>query len=324
MCAAVVFLVAGASPLTGQTAWTPVKREATLSIEFQQVTFDGHFWKDGSKHEGDVPSRAYVATVQYDYGFTDKLTFTARLPYIASRFTVTDDPGTIEYLEFFDELQRNTPGGEALRSLDTGAYYATFQDFGFTLRYNALDRGVVVTPLIGVTIPSHDYRTTGEAAPGQKRLALQTGLNVGRLLDPFLPNMYVHARYTYSFVQPLFDISLNRSNAEFEAGYAVSPLFSVRALAAWSEVHGGTTYEEALTVPVVFLEHDRLLGSRYWHLGGGATVALTDSIDLDAAVIRFLSGADTHYGLGITVGATWRFTPPVSAGPAPRISRRRW
>ena len=49
--------------------------------------------------------------------------------------------------------------------------------------------------------------------------------------------------------------------------------------------------EKTLTDPrFLFLNHDRLLGSRYRRLGGGATVALTDSIDLDAAFVRFLAG----------------------------------
>lgn len=322
-CAAIAFFLTAARPLAAQTAWTPVKGESNLSIAFQRIDYSGHFWDDGSKHEGDVPSRAYVGVLQYEYGLTDKLTFNAQLPYIASRFTVTDDPGTVEFRAFFDEVQRNTPGGEAFRSLDTGAYYATFQDVGVTFRYNALDGALVVTPLIGATIPSHDYRTAGEAAPGQKRLALHTGVNVGRLLDPFLPQMYVHGRYTYSFVQSLYDVPLNRSNAEFEAGYAVSPLVSVRALAAWSRTHGGLTYDETLLDTTLFLDHDRLVTSGYWHLGGGATVAVTDTFDLDAAFVRFLAGTNTHYGLGLTIGATWRFAPPLpSARPAARLARR--
>lgn len=316
--AALVLHVSGATRVSGQTAWTPVRGEAALSVAFQQISFNGHFWGDGSKHEGDLPSSALVANVQFEYGFTDKLAFTARLPYIASKFHPTGDPAEVEFLQFVADVQRSTPGAEAFRSLDTGAYYATFQDFGLTLRYNALSKGLVVTPAIGVTIPSHNYRTVGEAAPGQNRLALHPGVNVGRLLDPFLPQAYIHARYTYSFVQRLLDVSLNRSNAEFEGGYAVTPLVGVRALAAWGHSHGGLQYEETLADPFLFLDHDRLLGSKYWHVGAGTTVALTDSIDLDVAVLRFLSGADTHYGWGVTVGTAWRFQPSVPASPAAR------
>ncbi|MGH9387034.1 MAG: hypothetical protein ACRD2N_22420 [Vicinamibacterales bacterium] len=312
----VVLHLAGSVHLFSQTAWTPVDREASLSVVFQEINLQGHFWGDGSRHVDDIPSRAHVGLVQVDYGITDKLAFTARLPYIASKFTHTDDPGTIEFLQSFAELQRSTPGAEAFESLDTGKYYATFQDFGLSLRYNALNRGLVVTPVVGVTIPSHDYRTVGEASPGQNRLALQTGVNAGRLLEPFLPSAYVHARYTYSFVQRLYDVSLDRSNAEFEAGYAVNHLLSVRGLAAWSRTHGGLSYDETLTDTFLFLDHDRLLASRYWHLGAGATVALTDSIDLDAAVLKFVAGADTHYGLGAMFGVTWRLVANPSARPA--------
>ena len=109
-------------------------------------------------------------------------------------------------------------------SLDTGNYYATFQDFAFALRYNILDRGLTVTPLVAATIPSHHYRTVGESAPGLDRLALHTGVSVGRLLDPLLPNGYIHGRYSYAFVQPFRGIPLDRQSAELEVGYAITPI----------------------------------------------------------------------------------------------------
>ena len=140
--------------------------------------------------------------------------------------------------ERYEEYRRTHPEAR-LTSLDTGNYYATFQDFGFTFRYNLLDRGLTVTPVIGATIPSHHYRTIGEAAPGQDRLALHTGVNVGRLLDPLLPNAYIHGRYIYSFVQRFRGIPLDRSSAEFEVGYAITPTVTVRALANWMRTHGG-------------------------------------------------------------------------------------
>ena len=93
-------------------------------------------------------------------------------------------------LDKYEEYRRTNPAAGA--SVDTGDYYATLQDFGLTLRYNLLERGLTVTPVIGVIVPSHDYRTIGEAAAGQNLLALQTGVNVGRLLDPLAPNAYVH------------------------------------------------------------------------------------------------------------------------------------
>ena len=74
--------------------------------------------------------------------------------------------------------------------------------------------------------------------------------------------------------------------------------------------HGGIAFEEALNDLSLFLEHDRLLASRHWHVGGGATVTLTDTLDLDAAVSTFVAGAATRYGIGVNVGLTWRFLEP--------------
>jgi len=315
--------------VNAQAAWLPADGEASVSLTFQNLNFGGHFNENGVKLEGAVPSRAYLGIFQIEYGLADKLAVTARLPYIASKFTGDDhEPVTTLLRERYEEFRRTHPDA-AVTSLDTGDLYATFQDFNFTLRYNLLDRGgLVVTPVIGATIPTHHYRTVGEAAPGQDLRALHTGVNVGRLLDPLLPDAYVHARYTYSFVESLLDVSLNRSSAELEAGYAVSPTVTVRGLATWSHTHGGVPFSQALEDVLLFLAHDRLLASNYWHVGGGATVSLTDSIDLDGGVVTFLSGSDTHYGIGATVGLTWRFLPTRAALPSrqhrlARLAQRR-
>ena len=185
-----------------------------------------------------------------------------------------------------------------------------------SLRYNILDRGLTVTPVIAATIPSHHYRTIGEAAPGQDRLALHTGVSVGRLLDPLLPNAYIHGRYIYSFVQPLRGIPLDRQRAELEVGYGITPTVEVRALGNWMRTYGGVGFVETYNNDLaLFLEHDRLLPSRHWQVGGAATVSLTDSIDLDGAVVTFLAGADTRYGTGVNVGLTWRFLTPRARQP---------
>lgn len=290
-----------------QSAWTPAEGEASISLTFQNLEFGGHFDGNGERIEGAVPSRAYLGIFQVDYAITDRLALTARLPYVASKFTGDhQEPVTTLLRERYEEFRRTNPDA-AVRNLDTGEYYATLQDFTFALRYNLLDRGLTVTPVISAVIPSHHYHTVGDAAPGQDLLALQTGVNVGRLLDPWLPNAYVHGRYTYSFVQRLLGIRLDRSSADFEFGYAVAPTVAVRALANWMHTHGGVPFEVAYDDVYLFLAHDRLLASRSWHVGGGATVSLTDSIDIDGALVTFLAGSDTHYGLGLNVGLTWRF-----------------
>jgi hypothetical protein len=307
------------APASAQSAWLPVDGEANISLVFQHLSYGGHFEENGVKLDGAVPSRAFLGIFQFEYGLTDKLALTARLPYVASEFTGThDEPVTTFLRDRYDEFQRANPQA-AVSTLDTGGFYSTFQDFGVTLRYNMLDddrSGLVITPVIGATIPSHDYRTVGEAAPGQNLFALHTGVNAGRLLDPWLPNAYVHGRYIYSFVESLVNVSMNRSLVEIEGGYAITPTVTARGLATWSHTHGGVPFSEAYKDVLLFLVHDRLLASRYWHAGGGATVSLTDSLDLDGAFVTFVSGSDTHYGHGATVGLTWRFNTAARSQPS--------
>jgi hypothetical protein len=298
-----------------QSAWLPVGGEASVSLNLQSLAYGGHYDETGRKLEAVGSIQAYYAIALFEYGLTDRLAINARLPYIASRYTGSPDEPLLRFiLDKYNEYRAANPA--AATSVDTGGYYGTFQDFVLTLRYNVLERGVTITPVIGLIVPSHDYRTIGEAAAGQQLLALQTGVNVGRLLDPVLPKAYVHGRYTYSFVQSVRDIPLDRSTAEFEIGYAIVPTVVVRGLANWMRTHGGMPFDETLKDLSLFLEHDRLLSSRHWHVGAAATVTLTDDIDLEAAAFTFVAGAAARYGTGMNVGLTWRFLRP-RLGPSP-------
>ena len=303
-----------------QSAWLPFAGEGSLSLTFQSLDYGGHFDETGAKKESVGEIQSYYGIVQFEYGLTDRLAVNARLPYIASRYTgAMDEPILVFILEKYEEYRRTHPA--AGTSVDTGAYYGALQDFLFTLRYNLTERGLTVTPVVSLTVPSHDYRTIGEASAGQNLLALQTGVNVGRLLDPVAPNAYVHGRYTYSFVESYRDIPLDRSTAEFEIGYAIAPTVVVRGIANWMRTHGGIPFDEALKDLSLFLEHDRLLASRHWHVGAGATVTLTDALDLETAVSTFVAGAATRYGIGVSVALNWRFLEPRMPSSPSRVAR---
>ena len=307
-----------------QSAWLPFDGEGSVSLNFQSHDYQGHYVADGTKFEGGFPSRSFIGFFQFEFAITDRLAVTASLPYVASKFTGSqDEPLLVLINSKYEEIRRTNPELAAHLSTDDGSYNATFQDFVFTLRYNLMERGLTVTPVIGATVPSHHYETIGEAAPGRHRLELLTGVNAGRLLDPWAPDAYVHARYAYSFVQPFHGVGLDRSGAEFEAGYAVAPTVSIRAVVSWMKTHGGIGFFEAYDAPdpLLFLEHDRLLASRHWRLGGATTVTLTDALDLDAGLQTYLAGGETRYGLGVNLGVTWRFlkarVPQPSTGSAP-------
>lgn len=320
----ILLFLACSAEARAQSAWLPVRGEGAVTFTFQVLDFAGHFNENGEKLAGAVPSRSFLGIAEFEYGLHDKLAFTARLPYIASRFTGDENEPVTKFLRDRYEGFRHIHDHAEVTNLDTGDYYATFQDFNLSLRYNLIERAVVVTPSIGVTIPSHDYHTVGDAAPGQNRRALNAGVNAGMLLDPILPRAYVHGRYVYSFVQPLAGVSLDRSAAELEVGYAITPTVSVRGLGAWLRTHGGVPFSVAYEDVELFLVHDRLLASRHLHFGAGTTVSLTDALDLDAAVVSLFRGRDTHYGLAGTFGLTWRFYRNGGGIPSsPSLAHRR-
>jgi hypothetical protein len=292
-----------------QSAWLPFAGEGTLSLSFQSLDYGGHYDETGAKLESVGAIQSYYGIAQFEYGLTDRFAVTARVPYITSRYTGDpNEPLLASILAHYEEYRRTNPAAGS--SVDTGAYYGTLQDLLFTLRYNLMERGLTVTPVLGLIVPSHDYRTIGEASAGQNLLALQTGVNVARLLDPVAPKAYVHGRYTYSFVQSYRNIPLDRSTAEFEIGYGIAPTVVVRGIVNWMRTHGGMSFEETRQDLSLFLEHDRLLASRHWHVGGGATVTLTDALSLETAVFTFVGGAAARYGVGINVGLTWRLLEP--------------
>ena len=298
--------------VAAQSAWLPLDGEASVSLTFQSLDYGGHYDETGTKRPSLGSIQSYYGIAQFEYGLTNRIAINARLPYITSRYTgLIDEPLLVFIRDKYEEYKRINPA--AATSVDTGGYYGTFQDFVFAVRYNVLERAVTITPVVSVLVPSHDYRTIGEASAGQGLFALQTGVNVGRLLTP---KSYVHGRYTYSFVQSYRDIPLDRSTAEFEAGYAIAPIVVVRGLVNWMRTHGGIPFDEALKDLSLFLEHDRLLSSRHWHVGAGATVTLADTLDLETAFFTFVAGAAARYGVGVNVGLTWRFLGP-HVGPSP-------
>jgi hypothetical protein len=305
-------------PLQAQSAWVPFGGEANLSFDFHSLDYGGHYDETGAQLEGVGETQSFYAIVKFEYGLTDRLAVTGRLPYVASRYTgALDEPILVSILEKYEEFRQIDP--TAAVSVDTGDYYGELQDFVFTLRYNLFERGLTVTPVLGVIVPSHDYRTVGEAAAGQGLKVLQAGVNVGRLLDPLLPKAYVHSRYTYSFVEEYRDIPLDRSTAEFEVGYGILPTVVVRGLANWMTTHGGLTFLESLEDLSLFLQHDRLLASSHWHLGAAATVTLTNAFDLDASFFKFVTGRTARYGAGFSVGLTWRVLEPRIPQPSTQV-----
>ena len=270
-------------------AWMPLKGEGSVSITFQHVRSAGHFLEDGSQFPG-YETRASNVSFDVAYGVTERLALDASLPYMNTKYAGKEAP------MFPDAV------------LDDGRYHGSLQDWRFGFRYNALERPFAATPFFAAVIPSHSYGTIGEAAAGRGLREYTAGVYMGRLLHPVLRKAYVHGMYSYSFVEKVLDIGLNRSNVDAQIGYLITPSVSLSFL--WRRVwtHGGLDFGQLYTAPSdVFGNFDRVTRQNFQHIGAGAELPLGESASVHLNVVKFVSGVNAHYGMGVAAGVSWSF-----------------
>ena len=283
-------------------AWLPPKGETSVTVGAQIFGVGWHLEFDGSKQErADVDIRNMTTDVTY--GLSDRVAIDFGVPFVASRFKAIEPCPTPGLL---DCAIPDNP------FVDNGTYYSTFQDVRANVRWAMVRRTFVMTPSIQIVIPSHSYETFGHVAAGRDLNEVGFGLNVGRTLAPLLPNSYLHARYQYSLAQHLTheneELNLDRSTVEVEAGHAVTRALTVRALSTWQFAHGGLEWVDELFMSEHgMLIHDQAAKASYWHLGGGASYSVNDSLTISAFVLGTMSGKNTHKVGGLALSTTWTF-----------------
>ena len=193
-----------------------------------------------------------------------------------------------------------TPG-----PLDDGTYHGAVQDFRVEMRRSFQTRFLAVAPFVGVSNPSHEYETQGEAVPGRRRPELQLGASAGVSLDEVLHGLYVQVRYGIGVAPPIQGFSAVRSNIDLEAGCAVTARFAFRGLFGWQfRLKGPLAPQLAKRLG----NHDRFIVGDYFNAGAGATISLTRSIDIDGVWVATMSGKNgAHASRLFAVGATWSF-----------------
>ena len=201
-------------------AWLFPKGEGTVSFSYQNLYIRDHIFPKGEIVDvGHILSHGLIMNV--DYSLTDSLALSIGLPYIAA--------------DYSGLRPHQLP-------IDNGKYHPTFQDFRIDFRYNLSKRPAVITPFFEVVIPSHDYEYFAHSAVGRRLREYHVGTNVGRRLNPILPNAYLQARYSYSFIERV-DISPNRSEAGAARLYFLTKRLSVLGLGS------GCTFIAASTTP---------------------------------------------------------------------------
>ena len=192
-------------------AWLAPEGEASFAVGYQNTYTHDHIFSEGEERDrGRI--RMSLLVFGLTYSFTDRLAAGASVPYVSARYE--------------GNLPNIAPG---LEWVDDGSYHGTVTDLRLDLRYNLLDEPAKVTPFLSVVIPTRDYASFGQAAPASGLEQYLAGVSVGRRLDPFLEAGYAQLRYTYTFVEEVIGVSHDRSNADLEIGYFLTPSLGIAA-----------------------------------------------------------------------------------------------
>jgi hypothetical protein len=273
-------------------AWLAPRGEASFSLGYMNMWVNDHVFNDGVPFDGGrIDTQAVSSSL--GYAVTDRFSLSVGLPFVAARYQ-GDQPHA-----------RN-----GVVTLDNGNYHGTFQDFRIEARYMATTGSLVVTPFVGVGLPSHSYEYFAHTAPGKDIKEVQGGVSIGRRLDPVLADAYFQGRYAYSVPERVLGISHNRSNFDLELGYFVTPALTVRALSFVQVSHGGFHEPYDIVTPVDFEHHDQVARTNFFELGFGAAYALTRSLDGYASWLKTISARNTHLIAGaLSVGLSVNFSP---------------
>jgi hypothetical protein len=279
-----------ASAVHAQAA-VPDRGEGTLSVTYQNYDVVGHYDAHGNKNTNGG-SQSHALVTELDYGVLDRVGLLVSLPLIASKYTGPPSFFVGPYL---------TDRGP----LDDGTYHRAVQDIRAEIRRLWWAGPVPVAPFVGVSFPTHDYETDGEAVPGRHRRDFQFGANAGVDLDRILPGAYVHGRYAYGAMERVGNLPFTRSNIDLEVGYAATSRLLVRGLADWQVRHQGPSLDQ---LAPDWVNHDRFIAPSYINVGAGVSLSLTRSIDVHGLWVGSAAGSNgAHRARTLAIGASFAF-----------------
>jgi hypothetical protein len=287
---AVVLIVVGSARIVSAQAWVPQKGEGSVSLAAQQLNVKKHLSATTPIDAGHINTDVLLADVTY--GVTDKFAVDLAMPFVVTKYSgARPHPNT---------------------TIDDGTHHNSFTDFRMSVRYNLTRKGAVITPYVGSVVPSHDYAYYGHAAFGEQLNELQVGTFVAKLFTSGVPGVFVSSRIAYGFVEKVQDISHNRSMADLEAGYFVTPSFRAFGMVNGQHSFGGIDLppngQAGLPVPLRPV-HDVVQRVNFVNLGGGLAYSINDSFDLFGSFLRQVDGRNGHMlNRGITFGASWSFS----------------
>ena len=151
------------------------------------------------------------------------------------------------------------------------------------------------------------YETLAHSAIGQGLNELGLGIQVGKSLRQlFGKPAYFETGYSYSFVEKIDDISLNRSNASLELGVLVSPRIVTRVFTGGQITHGGidwvSDFETEEEFFIHWAGHDRGAAADFLNAGLGIGFELTPQLNINVSYLSTFWGENYQDLRAFTVG----------------------
>ena len=307
LCAATIAVAGLVSPpvanVASAQAFVPGADEMTVSVMYQNLFVNRHYAITTSDRGLAGQADSSTLVIDTTYGLTRKLAVDFGVPVVAGKYSGIRPHPTV---------------------LDDGSYHTTFQDFRLSLRYNLVSKGVVLTPVVALIIPSHDYEFYAHAAPGKRLRMLQFGAYAAKILDPLIPGAFVQARYSFGFVEKVIDISRKRSDLDVEVGYFITEKLRAFALGHGQVTHGGLDWPLnylRVWTPSQIAHHDQITRENFLNVGGGAALSLSDNVDLFGSFMRTVAARNAHaHDRMLSIGLSFSVRRPSSAQEAPLVT----
>jgi len=266
-------------------AWLSPKGEGTASVLYQYGFDRLHVFADGrTKDRGHTFLDSVL--LDADFSVTSKLAVRVSLPYISGRYLGRNG----------HTLVRGQP--ETAVALDNGNFHGSLQDFRFDVHYSLSQGALKVVPFVQAVLPSHHYETLGHAAVGMNVREYRVGVNLGRRLNPILPNAFVQGRYAFGFSQEVANIAPKRSYAAFQLGYFLTSRLSLQGAAVLTYSHNGINHDYNLfpddLTDEQWLNHDRISRVNLLDLGANIGFSFNRSTNMVVGVGHSVWGANTH------------------------------
>ena len=292
----VAVLLFAATPALGQ-AWLPPKGTTTIELGYQFNKVKTHMPPPKEIDVGHITSHA--AFLELRYTATDRLAFSASVPYVSGRY-IGRDP-------------------HPFSNVDNGHYHGGWQDYRFEAQYQFGEVNVI-SPFVAAIIPTHDYTYFAHAARGRDLEETSLGFYAG-VADPLSyfrscgcpTGTYLESRVAYSYVERVIGLRHDHVNADAEFGYFVNPRLGLRGLASFNYTFGGIPFDPSwyrnLKDPR-YLHHDQIVAERHLIIGGGLNYVISDHLDVYGSLSTMPWGRNGHrIHLGATTGISWSFGP---------------